>query len=704
MHSEGLPPPLHVTLSEPCIDPHDRPGEPGRSVRLKGQLYDFGSLIPLYGSGFTSRLLDAFTRAYVLSTPSTTERRALQLKRFLKAVATLAVEPDIEDCAVVRFHSALAEGRHGAITREDMVDAVEAFASRVRDIRDRSIVSTDNKLTRQRILEGLSSVLRGLAQNGFWPDIGSVRGLRDPLKHCNNIPALGELTREGERQDVEGEPADSYLAMTERSRNRLLALREHLESALLEEKQAFDRREVLIQRSDLPSLADLRRAVDELTDFGNPRRVSPYPTLVQACFPLDDDEKRLASLLKYLDAVYLGIFKFHDLPYGLRRVVRTCGGTAAVMRHFEGGGRALAAAYGIVSIDTGLNVQPLDDIAGEPFVGTMHQGKMKLRLISATKNRANFETVDGFIEEQIEADVLEEQIKVPRVLRGTRISAVQAIEIWRKLSEPMRVRALKAKSGHAKYLWIIRRGDSPTDVRRYSHVTFIAWWTGLLAEVREDPVIGGLPIQRRMIRTTIIQLRQVDHDGDARLVALLSNHGSARTTNAHYLNRRHIRRMLDEKIREFQKYFEAAVAGDQPQRAEQLGLSSQEFSRRRKHAVDTGLGFLCADPEAGVQPGTKGSTCSKLECCPDCPLMRFVPREESLEALALFRRSLEAAQDEFIARNVGRWVRVWLPALALCLAIYEILMSGSKKRMLERADRAAAEGLAAGRLVLLRIW
>jgi len=701
VRSEDLSSALHVQLNEACNDPHERPGVAGQSVRFGGKLHDFSSLIPLYGSAFTARLLDSFTRIYVLDTPSTTEKRAQQLKRFLRAISALAIEAGAEESAVVRFHAALVNGTHEVITRELMVDAVEAFASRVRDLRDLSIVLTPNKLSRQHVLESLSSVLQGLARDGFWPDIGAVRGLRDRSKPRDNIPALGELIREGEPQDVAGAPTDSYLAMTERSRNRLLALRKHLENALLEEEQAFDRREALIKRPDLPSCADLRRAVNQLTDFGNPLRVTPYPPLVQTCFPLNDDEKRLASLLKHLDATYLGIFRLQDLPYGLQRVVGTCGGTAMVMRHFEGGPRALAAAYGIVSIDTGLNIQPLDDLAAEPFVGTVRKGKVKLRLISSTKNRADYEAVDGFIEESTE---VEEKTEIPTALRGARISAVQAIEIWQKLSEPMRVRALKAKSNHARYLWIIRRGDSPTDVRRYAHHSFKFWWTNLLAEVREDPEIGGLAIQRRMIRTTVIQLREADHDGDARLVALLSNHGSARTTTGHYLNRRHISRMLDEKIREFQKYFEASLVGDKPHRAGQIGLTPDELTRRRKHAVETGLGFICADPEAGVQPGTKGSTCSKLECCSNCPLLRFVPNGKSLEALAVFRRSLEAAQDEFIARNVIRWVRVWLPALALCVAVYESLMAGPKKRMLERADRAAADGLATGRLVLLRIW
>jgi hypothetical protein len=75
-----------------------------------------------------------------------------------------------------------------------------------------------------------------------------------------------------------------------------------------------------------------------------------------------------------------------------------------------------------------------------------------------------------------------------------------------------------------------------------------------------------------------------------------------------------------------------------------------------------------------------------------------------LEALVLFRRSLEAAQDEYIVRNPERWVRVWLPALALCLAIEELIAAGPKRKLLQYALERVAEGLASGRLVIIRLW
>jgi hypothetical protein len=162
--------------------------------------------------------------------------------------------------------------------------------------------------------------------------------------------------------------------------------------------------------------------------------------------------------------------------------------------------------------------------------------------------------------------------------------------------------------------------------------------------------------------------------------------------------------MLDDRIREYQNLFEASVAGDNPHRAAQLGLSIDEFQERRVRAVETGLGFMCRNPTAGVQPGTEGRTCTRLDACSKCPLLRFVPSQRAIEALILFHESLARAEEEFIAKNPERWIRVWLPALALCIAIINLLSAGSKQLLLLKCAEAVKAGLDQGTLVLFHPW
>lgn len=705
--------PLHVALCEPPPDPRARPGVAGQSVRLQGMLHDFKDLIPLYGSAFTSRLLDAITKVYVHATGSTTERRTKNLRRMLVFLAKRAgLEAEIGR-PVSRVFKALMEGDHAKIARDDMVDAVEVYAGSLRDLKNFDVVATANELTRQNMIESLSTIVQDLGQEGLWPKIEPLKGLRGSrVSRGSNIPALGELVRGPARKMPRPSADDSEANPIELNRQRLTRLRQIFENALLEEESSFDQQVELTTINSEITINDIRKAVDYLpSDYDRQRIVVELPQQVRRCFPLENDELRLSSLLRYLKAEHGGHFRLQDLSFGLQRVVATCGGTAKVMSHLEGGPRALMSAYMLVSIDSGMNIQPCDDLSADPFVGKAKHGRITLRTISSIKNRAGYKPVNGDFLEYEETPGEPENIKdiapehqLPLFVDGAKISGARAIEIWLKLSKPQRDRARDKKNREAEYLWILRHGHSTDHVRRYQHASWKHWWNEFLEEYAADPVIGGLPIQRRMVRTTLIQLRQVYYGGDTEVVAMLSGQSSAKITERHYTNRAYLRKLLHAKIREFIKLFEVSIGTHNEERASQLSLSLDEYRDQRETAVATGLGFDCSNPQSGYQPGTAGKTCTRLEACSSCPLLRFVPSQESINSLVLFLRSLEAAQEEFFARNASRWVRVWMPAQALCLAITQLLAAGAKKIMLSRAEQTVAAGLNSGSLKMLRLW
>ncbi|WP_404286613.1 hypothetical protein ACD578_16415 [Microvirga sp. RSM25] len=701
--------PAHVLLNQPSTDPRERPGVPGQSLRLNGKLHDFSALIPLYGASFTERLLDAFARKYVHDTASTTEKRCGNLRKFLLYLAGFAAEASNQNTAAAQTYRALVENQPESITSTQWIDTVDVFVSRLRDLTDHSVVRSSNPLTRQNIIESLSIPLQHLAQEGLWPDIGALRGLSGSrVSRGANIPSLGELQSSTEASETNSKNAATYGAVNERNRERLLRLRSLCEDALLEEEAAFDRRLKLLAAPGQPSLREIRAAIPLIpSSYARSDRDPVLHPKVQTCFPLDDDDRRLGSLLRYIISDHEGVFRLQELDYPLQLVVSRCGGTARVMSHLEGGGRALLAAYTLVLIDTGINIQPCDDLAADPFVGKARYGKIQLRQIGSVKSRARYKAVTGNIIEITpgeEDESNDEILEVPTIVPNSRISSAKAIEVWLKLSEPHRERARRAGNSDANYLWIVRNGHYPKEVRRYLEHAWKRWWTEFLEEHAKDPVIGGLPIQRRMIRTTVLQLRDAHHGGDAEVVALLSGQSGGRAASRHYLNRAHIQRMLDERIREFQNLFEASVAGDSPDRPAQLELSPDEFHERRTRAVETGLGLTCLDPTAGVQPGTKDSICTRLDACSTCPLLRFIPTQQSIEALTLFHDSLKHAEEEFIAKNPERWIRVWLPALALCTALLNLLMSGPKQVLVQQSVEAVKNGLDQGSLVLFRPW
>jgi len=592
-----------------------------------------------------------------------------------------------------------------------MVDAVEEYTKALRNLRDFSVVATTNELTRQNIIESLSPILQELGREGLWPDIGPLKGLRGSrVSRGNNIPALGELIVGLPGSAAVSSARDGGAEIIELSRKRLIRLRQLFEDALLKEEAAFDR-QVKLTKDNRVTLGEIREAVRWLpTDYDRERVLFELPYPVRKCFPLENEDLRLSSLLRYIKAEHGGHFRLQDLPYGLQRVVATCGGTARVMSYLEGGSRALMSAYMLVSIDSLMNIQPCDDLPADPFVGRAKHGRIQLRTISSIKNRAGYKPVDGnFLEVEAESDeksVAEtpSEGQLPIHVEGAKISGAKAIEIWQKLSRPQRDRAKNAKYKDAEYLWIIRNGHDTDDVRRYEASSWKHWWNEFLDEHADDPVIGGLPIQRRMIRTTGLQLQSVHHGGDSEVVAMIANHSRASVTERYYTNRNYLRRLLDNKMREFLKLFEARLAGDRDERAAQLSLPLSEFKELRQTAVATGLGFDCDNPLSGYQPGTKDKICTRLDACSSCPLLRFVPSRESIRNLILFMRSLESSEEEFVSRNVSRWIRVWMPAMALCMAIIQLLKDGAKKRMVIDAENDVASGIASGKLILFRPW
>ncbi|MGQ3285553.1 hypothetical protein [Bosea sp. (in: a-proteobacteria)] len=693
--SLGYDLPLHVALSEDAVDPKARRAVAGASVRLGGKIYDFSPFIEFYGSKFTARVVESFTRIYIQATPSTTEKRASNLKRILLCLAKIAIASK-DESAIARVYKKLRDSEHASISHRDMADAVETVIRRLRDISDFSIVSTENVLTRQNIIESASPMLQDLAREGLWPDVGPLKGIPGSREtRGSNVPSLGELMREGEQSDARRRDIQTL------NRKRLKRLREICEDELLREEAAFDRRQRMMDESPIP-LERIRQAIREICDLGTTRGWDT-PASIE-CFPYQNIWQCQISFARYFSSENNGTFRLTKVDSALWPIIYHCGGTDVIQKYIEPSTRALVAAYCIVMIDTGLNPQPCDHLAADPFVGQARFGKVALRTIGTTKNRAGYKS--------IEVDVLDgapvaynqlSDISAATIVPHGKVSTVKAIEIWQKLSEPTRRIARAIRSPDAEYLWIVRNG-STKDIIIYKHSSWKDWWASLLSDYKDDTVIGRLPIQRKMIRPTVIQMRAIQNSVDAAFVGKFGHHSTPNITMRRYLNRDHINDVLDERIRKFQNLFESVLVEDPEYAAEMLAIDPKVMRERRDEAVSTGLGFVCANPNAGIQPGTEGGSCSKLDACSTCPMMRFSPSQEAMLGLVLFKRGLADAEEEFIARNPDRWARVWLPGLALCIAIEQRIEGGPKKRMLDAANDAADRGLAAGHLVLFKPW
>lgn len=680
--------PDHVRLCEPLTEKvNARAGVRGESMRLGGEWHNFSGLTPWYGRSFTERYADAFALTYQLAHGVTFLSKGRAVIRMLVALGIASNTDDVHS-SVVRTVDALRDGT--TIDKSDMIDAVETYVSSLRDLSNKTIVSSTNVHTRMAMIDMLSMGLKDLSAEAIWPNIGSLKHNLNYLVGEGNILSLGELVRPG------SEAASTVAAEIDSlNRLRLARLKKRMVEVLLEEERIFDLGRCLLARSDLAPFSTLTMAVKKLKSYTR-AKIKELPWEVTYCFPVDDDETRIANILRYTLATY-GRVSASDWDKQFKYLVRQCGGIFWLRRFAEGGSRALMAAHTIVLIDTGLNIQPCDTLSASPFVGEIRRGRRRLRTVSSTKNRAGYKVVSGAFEE------LDTDIGVNS--RDGLMSGSKAIEIWQKLSAPTRARAHTAGSEAAKLLWIVEDGNTPGSFHMYTHPAFCVWWRDFVAEHADDEFIGGLPIQRRMIRATRAQIVADDNGGDAYTVSRMLGHSRVSTTTRFYLNKRHVLAGFATKVREFVNLLEASISRDAPNRGSQLGIAGDVWQKRCARAVETGLGFQCEDPQAGVQPGVpKGTTCDRVEACPHCPMLRFHPTAASLVDLDLTKRSLEARREQYLNANPSRWLQVWEPLLALVTAAEEILEAGPKRRFLVQASATVQSSLSNGSAHLFEPW
>ncbi|QAY78895.1 hypothetical protein [Sphingosinicella sp. BN140058] len=546
-------------------------------------------------------------------------------------------------------------------------------------------------------------------------------------------PSLGELSLPAGRTDRHSESGEGVFARTvARNRDRLDRLRSICEDELLASYERFRRGQRLLSRSHGPTAAELMQAERDMADATVLEgRRSPLPGLAGHCFPLEDREFSLASLLQHVVVNHAGRIGASKswATQGVRNLVTWLGGPQFVTELIEASDRALVAAYGLVSIDSAFNVQACDDLAADPFVGVPDRGRIELRVLQSTKNRPVPRAVrsifgDGFV--YLSA-------------KNQRISGKGAIDIWLEMSAPIRERAVEeshqrimtrcdatfvadddvesqspaegvsgrhaARSerlGGARvqdWLWILPTGQSNCgEIRKASSGNFRDWWKDMLAQHVEDPVIGGLEIRRKHIRPTILQLRAAGRNGDAELAAQIANHETSATTFQNYLNRPYMRLQLTEQIRSFQSLLQVAVVRDAAAGPAKLGLSEPVFSLLREQALAAGLAFyseLDLDSPSELEVASCGVDSGPIAYSDTVPAMR---------SAALLRCSMDAAAHEFAVKAPERWAKVWLPLHALSIAVWDALMSGSRRRTFQEVVGATKAELEAGVILPFKPW
>ena len=703
--------------------------------------YDFTPVVRLAGETFCKRLVAIWPQAFTGEVWAYTQRRRAFLIQFFEwAVAAANVRADGPEATL------LAGLPDCEIDHEAYSDATAAFCARLHDLGDSSVSGSESKRTRNNIINGLGSTLSALAKHGLLPIDHGMTAIRtgpfeprvltvaevaadcdlDSSDPCAAFAVLLRNPALAKRLGIQPEslPAlgaqELAEAMVKIIELRLDALRSCAVADLEAEVAAFEVGEALVSRADLPGPAQIEKAILERRNAGGIKTVlERLETSPWAVLPGRPEQRLLAYMVRYLAPRYSSVFNVNLLPVKIGDALRACGGVSLVTRHLEATMPAKTAAHLIVLIDTMFNVSVCDRLAGKPFTGRVSRGRAEIATVEAIKARAGGKVVHGKI---LVSDVSESSPKFrskdedqvdeseSRFLEAKRVDArrsgVWAINAWLKMSKPLRERSEREGSDAHLYLWLLPEGGERHrgTVRRPHFTSDHAAWGKFLKRHADDPIIGRLPITREMIRVSGLQARSGPHADSGLVMPSLAQHASPRTTHS-YGSTGWMEGVLAEQIRGFQNLLEAAAGAEIADIARILGIDPKVALARRELALQTGLGFFCADPLAGERPGTvKGEACDKLEDCPRCRLRRFVPNPEALDALWLFGEALRGSRAEWEATKPDRWRAIWLPWLAIVTATENMLLLGRFKLRWERAAAAAAARVASEAAILPVLW
>ena len=665
------------------------------SVNGHQATYDFGSLVALFGSKYVALLAAAWADGFVSLGELNTQicyRACIAFHMFL---ARRAGEFPSGAAASVMGELIAADSPP---TLVDFAQAAQTFREAVADPADRTVLDNVTKRTRNNLIASTSTVLRILVGRGLLPE--GVR-LRSMPRRSNEATTLSlaelgvsDLLAKGDAQGPRG-LQDIVDEMARLNRKRLGLIRSAACEQLQKEYEAFRRFDEIMIHSDLPGLEEMKAALAPRGWSGG-WFADEVAAVLKNQKPSDVERLRLA-VVRYLVLTCDCRFRAVDLPYRLQVVVTAVGGPDAIIRHVEGTGAAMLAAFVIVICDTGFNVAPCSDLPEDPYTGKVRMGRVLIATTEGLKLRAQGKLVEG--------ELLDDVVGGLEVgAEGGGLSGRAALDMWREMSARLRNRARAEGCPFAGKLWLLPvRGCTAAPVDLFSYASIRGMFGRFLRKVRESLWSGAERTTFRMIRTTVHQIAATRNGFDHLAARAIGQQDSDGMTSV-YLSSDYIKRAFAALMIEFQDRYEAVSGMSIPDFGKLLGIGEEEAARRLDSAIESGLGTLCAGLTDGVRPGsTRGKPCRTMGC-PDCIMLRVAPTPVSFRGAHLMHRALTEARPQWEFRNPQRWVQAWLPWLALTTVIIERFRSGPHRVRFERAACEADADLAAGRAVLPTLY
>ena len=204
--------------------------------------------------------------------------------------------------------------------------------------------------------------------------------------------------------------------------------------------------------------------------------------------------------------------------------------------------------------------------------------------------------------------------------------------------------------------------------------------------------LSTLKITPSMIRPTVLLMEYLKNPTNLGATQLLARHENDGTTSG-YVNKVPHRKMLADKIREYQESIQDIALSKNKKDREIIRIEDTTWITVNKRAQRTGLGLFCSDPTLGVQPDyPKGSTCQALDRCLTCPQKIIVAEPQSIADMIIWKNSLKSAEDRFLNESYERWETVWLPWYAFFQVVLDEKMTrGEFAKTKKDAERLASQ-------------
>lgn len=635
------------------------PGHPHR--------YIMSQLLPYYGTQFCDRFGSAWSQEAVFEGHQTSMN---YFKAVRRAFLLIAMTGATTDGAERRILAGFRDRARWTPSAKDWEQAVVNITARILDLEDHSFIESNNPDSRNKKVESLRVGFRWLWPSSFIPSGIEPEG-RVEARNSAPSKCLATVSAEAGRLNVAGmDLNEAAQAFTEHNRILLKEIRKCLWRELEQNLEMFRSGQALMSQEGLLST----RKVDEIF-CQQSRRAAP-----QLGIGLTETQLLGQSLRLLAHRASGGEFSCgYDK---IARFVTPHINSIDAQPYIEATSNALNAALHLVLIDAACaNVQPIEDLPYDLFVGRPQGGKQQIR---AVKNRGRT-TKRGNVRHLLFLTTKSKD-DIP--------SGVEIVEIWRTLTKSMRLQT----GPTSVRLWLWRKaGEAKV---RTVRIAADDRWQAFLARHANNPVFGGLPITRQHLRTTMANLKGADGAFDLRMLKALMGHSLDETT-FEYMSEAGVRAVLNNQILDFVTYWEAAATTGVDDAARYLGISEENLFRRRQLGLGNGLAFAA---QADAAQSRDAQTADK-----SLPLLikgakLFSVNPQTLINFELARRALKVQMERMIFTNPLRFIRQWVSWVAIMEGYHLILESGGYRVMLKKVKDKVDRDLQSGVLHLPLLW